>query len=1721
MRMNFVLGVMPKKISNRIFLLLAAIILIGGFFVVSYVLAAHTTAVSVDKTLVKGGSTKTYTFSITNAAGSADKVYFIKITAPVGFTVTGGLACPEDTDATYDWTSNSNGANVTCQTSISNGNSNLVIAGETVSINLNATAPMPLSDTDYNWSVYTEDRNGENSTNALAVTQVDVTAPTIISATTKDTDGDGRVETATLVFSENVDDITFAAGNFILGGVPVTNLSSGTENDNTFDIIVAGGVAGTEAKEVIYNQGAGIDIVGNLLANVTSGTVAETDVAAPVLLSARTTATNKIKLTFSEDLNGSTVTNADFSAEDYPLTAPDASELNGVVTLTTASNFGTGDKPAVTYNTTASNGVKDLSSNQAPAAGPLTPADGVAPLIASTRTVTTASIEVIFTEEMSAVDKDDFTVAGNVIASVTFTAGQTTAILVLQNAIGTDDTPLVSIIASPVNTKDNASVANTIAGSLTSTPIDDIAPTVILNSTAVSPTNDSPIPLTAAFSENVTGFTAGDITITNGVLNNFAGSGAVYTFEVTPAGQGAVTVNIAGAVAKDAADNDNEVAAQFSITYDSFNPTVGLTNDQTDLVVRDADTVVITATFNETMTDAPTISLDVLTDDITNAVMSGAGTTWTYTWDVPAGNDGAAVATVAGADLAGNPYAGGDDLTFIIDNTNPTPVSEITPGATPNSDNTPEIVIKVETTVGWEIKNGEAVVNSEIGAGAEQTVTLNTLADGLYDLDLLAMDTAGNETQIALSQFLIDTTAPNVDAGADKLSNVQFTQNATASDNGSGILSYLWTKVSGPSVITFGTATAEDTTISANTDGVYVIGLTVTDNAGNSAYDEMTLIWDTTALDLVIVLADPALKVGETSLVSFTFSEPVIDFNNIDITTIDNGILTGVSSTDGGTTWTAIFTPTDGMTDNTNVITVDKTGVTDLAGNAGVGSTGSNNYEIDTVRPTITIELADSNLIAGETTIVTFTFSEIPTGFAADDVTVGSGAIGAIDATNPLVQTAIYTPTANIENDTNVITVGTDWTDQAGNTPAASTNSVNYTVETKKPTVILASATVSPTNGLIAVTAEFSEDVFGFDETDITIGNGAVENFVAIDGDSYTFNVNPTDGANIVVTIEILADKATDAAGNGNTASNQLSYTSDTMAPDAPVIISIAGDDFINDSEKAEVQVIGTAEAGALVNISLTSGATVNGSGIAIGGNYDIIIDATLLNDGTVTPSVTATDAAGNESVPASATALKDTVAPVIIVNDGTSSSWAQTETINLIVTEINPSLSKYGFSPDSTCSDSDNINTNFTSDVGFDIAGDLNNYLCAKAADMAGNETYLLVGQLKTDNTAPTLTLNSLFTGQTLTGGNIYPINWTAADLHLSDLPIKLEYSINGGTTWTTIAETTTNDGAENWTVPSVNTSNGLVRITATDLAGNISQADSNTFSITYSIVTDATAPVATLNSPNGGETWENNSAHLITWTATDNLTAAANLAVKLEYSINGGGIWTTIAATTENDGAYFWTPSGVNSTNVLIKVTANDAANLIGSDINNTALTIATPASYPESICAGSGPYSCSISLSTGWNLISFPIIPTNTAIATVLLGISGVGTSTLVRYYDAGTWKSYIPSKEGGTLTNMGDGKGYWINMTNNATLTVSGTSAPVAPNPPSTYDVISGWNLIGYKSLTAYKNASAYLSTIPAGYIVFDQNNTNKTSSYLQHGKGYWLWSTGVGSIVAGG
>jgi len=130
-----------------------------------------------------------------------------------------------------------------------------------------------------------------------------------------------------------------------------------------------------------------------------------------------------------------------------------------------------------------------------------------------------------------------------------------------------------------------------------------------------------------------------------------------------------------------------------------------------------------------------------------------------------------------------------------------------------------------------------------------------------------------------------------------------------------------------------------------------------------------------------VLVADNLLTVGETSLVTFTFTEAVTGFSLADLDA-PNATLSNLSSSDGGVTWTATLTPSASTTDATNVITLDNTGVADTSGNSGTGTTTSNNYAVDTVRPTLATSIASGtvtisgNLLQGEVLTVSSNISD-------------------------------------------------------------------------------------------------------------------------------------------------------------------------------------------------------------------------------------------------------------------------------------------------------------------------------------------------------------------------------------------------------------------------------------------------------------------------------------------------------------------------------------------------------------------------------------------------------------------------------------------------------------------------------------------------------------------------------------------------------------------------
>lgn len=649
------------------------------------------------------------------------------------------------------------------------------------------------------------------------------------------------------------------------------------------------------------------------------------------------------------------------------------------------------------------------------------------------------------------------------------------------------------------------------------------------------------------------------------------------------------------------------------------------------------------------------------------------------------------------------------------------------------------------------------------------------------------------------------------------------------------------------------------------TDGVHTLEFYSEDSAVNNAgihnvetVQTQIIKVDTIAPTLVITMSDDALKAGETSLVTFTFSEAVTGFTNADITAIENGTLTPVSSSDGGTTWTATFTPTISIEDPTNIITVDKTGVIDVAGNTGLGTTNSPNYVIDTLRPTLFVGLSDVALKIGDTSVVTFTFSEAPTGFDVFDVTVENGSIGVIGG-GPLIYTATLTPNAGVEDGTNIVTVGTSWTDAAGNTPLASAISSNYEVDTIAPIAVI---TYSDSDVLVklgdnlTITATFNEPLAGVPVVNIALSGANIVAATAmtfVDSTHYTYmHIVGAGNGPVAIALSI----GTDVAGNVVTSAptSGATFTVDNMPP-AVSITSIAGDNYINASEQTTVHVVGTAEVNSEIFVLLSDGFTTVGpvSSIAAGGVFDIVLNVSTFLDGVITPSVFAQDAAGNSGVADPIpTAIKDTVVATVLsitTTDANLDGMVDTATI-VFTDEVNDStiFANIGqftiggivvttFSTGTTAND----NTVVLSHAG--VAGTdakMVIYTLGSATDLAGN---LIAGfsQTSTDEAKPVLLSARTIDTTHLTATFSEDLNGTTVN------DSGNEFAVNG-TTVTDADETA--PGIITLTyAPALGTgATPLVTYTQVDSLNDLASVPNTAVTPTTVTATDSVAPVLTV---------------------------------------------------------------------------------------------------------------------------------------------------------------------------------------------------------------------------------------------------------------------------------
>jgi hypothetical protein len=174
-------------------------------------------------------------------------------------------------------------------------------------------------------------------------------------------------------------------------------------------------------------------------------------------------------------------------------------------------------------------------------------------------------------------------------------------------------------------------------------------------------------------------------------------------------------------------------------------------------------------------------------------------------------------------------------------------------------------------------------------------------------------------------------------------------------------------------------------------------------------------------------------------------------------------------------------------------------------------------------------------------------------------------------------------------------------------------------------------------------------------------------------------------------------------------------------------------------------------------------------------------------------------------------------------------------------------------------------------------------------------------------------------------------------------------------------------------------------------------------------------------------------------------------------------------------------------------------------------------------------------SVDLAPGWNLISVPGVPADTAINSVVT----IAAVTEVLTYDASTPGGWLVATGtggdlAGTLTHMDGSKAYWVHTTtfDPIVVDVPGISAGAQVLPQS-FNLVAGWNLIPVATTdidTTSRDADEYFTGLDWARAYGYNNSTNKFESILPGTsptdnsntvsveKGYWLFLNKAGILV---
>ncbi|KNC17650.1 hypothetical protein AC790_01395 [Pantoea sp. RIT-PI-b] len=1197
---------------------------------------------------------------------------------------------------------------------VSDGTTELGTATTGSDGNWSFTPTEPLSEGQHNLSTTVTDPAGNvGPASSVVIVIVDTTAPAVASDLQLSNDGSGTLvpiadggttNDLTPVLSGRAEPgsiVTIIDGTSVLGSVAVGNDGNWSFTSPALDpgahsltttVTDAAGNTGAASTPLTFT----LDVTtppapgGVQLSNDTSGTPvpinsgAATNDATPVLSG---TAAEGSTITVSD---GGTVlgTVTVGSGGEWSFTTPALNEGNHSLTATVTSPAGNTSAPSTPIVVTV-----DITPPAAATGLQLSNNDGATPLpIAAGGTTNDTTPALSGTAEAgSIVTVRDGT---DIIGSATVGSDGSWSVTPSQPLAAGEHT-LTATVTDPAGNVGPTSTPITVNIDTTQPPA---AGDVALN----NDNGGTPVPITSGGATNdttpvISGTAAAGSTVTvldgTTVLGTVTvGSGGTWSFTTPALSEGAHSLTT---TVTSPAGNVSDPSTAIAFTVDTQPPATStglqLSNDGGTTIAAGGITNDNTPILRGTAEAGSTVTVRDGTTVLGTATADTDGN-WSFTPATALG-EGAHSLTTTVTDPAGNSSGASTPIAFTVDTTPPAAATDLqlsndssgtavpidTGGRT--NDTTPVLSGSAEAgSVVTVSDNGAVLGSTTVGTDGKWSFTPTTPLDaGGHSLTTTVTDTAGNvgpaspavtvtidteappaATDVELNNDQGNTPAPIASGGATNDTTPVLSGNA---DPDSIVVVRDGTTVLGTVIV--GTDGAWSFTTPALSQGEHSLTATVTDAAGNSSAPS-------TAITFTVDTEAPSAATGlQLSNDSGGTAVPIaVGGSTNDTTPVLSGSAEAgstVTISDGSNVLGSVVVGSSGNWSFTSTVLGEgphslTTTVTDPAGNVSAPSAALN-FSIDTTPPAApdALELSNNNgstpvAIDGNSTTNDATPLLSGTAEAGSTVTVrdGTQVLGsAIVGSNG--QWSFTTPTLGEGGHSLTATV----TDPAGNVGPAS-SAIAFTVDTVAPVAatglelnnnnggtpvpIANNGTTNDSTPLLSGTAEANSIVIVSDGT--TVLGSAIAN---AQGD-WSFSPTLTDGThNLSVTVR-------DAAGNTSPASSAITVTVDTVAPPAATGLTLTNDigtpvtipngGLTNDNTPV---LSGSGQAGSIITIADQNG-VLGSTTVGAGGTWSFT-PQTALADGTHTFSVTASDAAGNVSAPATIGVVIDATPPAVAGN--------------------------------------------------------------------------------------------------------------------------------------------------------------------------------------------------------------------------------------------------------------------------------------------------------------------------------------------------------------------------------------------------------------------------------------------------------------------------------------